>query len=76
HGQELLRAKRDPSATRMIALLAAASVIFIAGAAIGYAAGRRTAPTDNRAHIESGAEVAQANSVAVNSRQARHVVWY
>ena len=53
----LLGPHRVATPRRVVALLAAASVIFIAGALVGYVAARRAAPRDNQARVSSKQEL-------------------
>jgi hypothetical protein len=68
-----LRSGKRPG--RVLAILAAASLIFAAGALVGYAAARRstTPATDIRATTSQ--DVARAGAPTANS-PARHVIWY
>jgi hypothetical protein len=63
------------SPRRTIALLAAASVIFIAGALVGYFAARRAPAAEVPSRMANREQVAQAES-ATNTQPVRHVVWY
>lgn len=60
----------------IIGLLLAASIVFAAGALVGYAAAnRRPANAPGRA-VASTRSVAQLDSADSTARRARHVVWY
>jgi hypothetical protein len=62
---------------RVFALLAAASVIFIAGAFVGYAAAQRSAkPVDDARMANAPQAVAKAASVKTDSQPTRYIVWY
>jgi hypothetical protein len=61
---------------RVLALVAAASLIFIAGALVGYAAARRTARPADDGRVANREAVANAENSKTNSQQTRHVVWY
>jgi hypothetical protein len=75
HGHGFLAAPARPSPRRTIALLAAASVIFIAGALVGYLAARRAPAPDVQPRVANREQVAKAES-ANNNQPVRHVVWY
>jgi len=60
---------------RALALIAAASLIFVAGALIGYAMAQRSAKRLDDARVANRQEVARAVS-DTNSQPKRHVVWY
>jgi len=60
----------------IIGLLLAASIVFAAGALVGYAAAnRKPAQVPERA-VASTRSVAQLDSGDSTARRARHVVWY
>ena len=75
HAHGYLAAPNAKSPRRMIALLAAASVIFIAGAVVGYLAARREPPRDAESRMANREQVAQSES-ATTTQPVRHVVWY
>ena len=75
HSHGFLAAQASGSPRRMIALLAAASVIFIAGALVGYFAARRSPAPEVQPRMANREQVAQAESVN-NNQPVRHVVWY
>ena len=73
---------RRPNATwmsprSMMAIAVAASLIFIAGALVGFAAARRVAKPINDARAKTQTEaVVRADSPTSNNQPTRHVVWY
>jgi len=69
--------ERQPRArsTRILALLAAASAIFIAGALVGFAAAQRSVRPINNARTATRQDVAEAAAPSSNP-PTRHVVWY
>jgi hypothetical protein len=75
HHHGFLAVPVSASPRRTIALLAAASVIFIAGALVGYFAARRDPAPDVQPRVANREQVAQAES-AKNTQPVRHVVWY
>lgn len=75
HGHGFLAAPVSASPRRTMALLAAASVIFIAGALVGYLAARRAPAPAVEPRMANREQVAQAESVN-NTKPVRHVVWY
>ena len=75
HNHGFLAVPVSASPRRTIALVAAASVIFIAGALVGYLAARRAPASDVPPRVANREQVAQAESVN-NNRPVRHVVWY
>ncbi len=75
HHHGFLAAPVSASPRRTIALLAAASVIFIAGALVGYLAARRAPVPDVEPRMANREQVAKAESVS-NTQPVRHVVWY
>jgi hypothetical protein len=75
HHHGFLAAPANASPRRMIALLAAASVIFIAGALVGYLAARRATAPDVEPRMANRDQVAQTESVN-NNQPVRHVIWY
>ena len=75
HSHGFLAAPASGSPRRMIALLAAASVIFIAGALVGYLAARSAPAPAVEPRMANREQVAQAESVN-NTKPVRHVVWY
>ena len=75
HSHGFLAAPAGGSPRRMMALLAAASAIFIAGALVGYFAARRGPAPDVQPRVANREQVAQAES-ANNTKPVRHVVWY
>jgi hypothetical protein len=64
------------SSRRPIALLAAACVIFIAGAAVGYVAATRANKQADDPRVASRQAVAQADTTAFKTQPVRHIVWY
>lgn len=75
-GVGYLSPARDISLRAVAGLLLAASLLFSAGALVGYAAAERRART--RANMPTAAErdVARVDSVTTSSSSVRHVVWY
>lgn len=71
----LAAAPASASPRRTIALLAAASLIFIAGALVGYLAARSAPAPAVEPRMANREQVAQAESVN-NTKPVRHVVWY
>jgi hypothetical protein len=68
---------RPRSPRPLIALLAAAGLIFIAGAAVGYViAASRPKNAIADPGIATRQAVAQADSVAIKAQPVRHIVWY
>ena len=72
----LLRGESRSSPRRLIALLAAAGLIFIAGAAVGYVAANRSHNENNDPRVATRQAVAQADTAATKVQQVRHIVWY
>jgi hypothetical protein len=75
HDHGFLTTASSASPRRTIALLAAASVIFIAGALVGYFAARRAPVPDTLPRVANRDQLAKAES-ANNIQPVRHVVWY
>jgi hypothetical protein len=75
HSHGFLAVPVKTSPRRTIALVAAASVIFIAGALVGYFAARRAPAPDTQPRVANREQVARAES-ANNTQPVRHVVWY
>jgi hypothetical protein len=75
HNHGFLAAPASASPRRLITLVAAASVIFIAGALVGYLAARRAPTPDVEPRMANREQVAHAESVT-NTQPVRHVVWY
>ena len=75
HDHGFLATPVSASPRRTMALLAAASVIFIAGALVGYFAARRSPAPEVQPRMANREQVAQAESVN-NNQPVRHVVWY
>lgn len=73
---------RHPNATwtpprRAMAIAIAASLIFIAGAFVGYVAARRAANPINDARAGTPHEaVVRADNPTSNTQPTRHVIWY
>lgn len=72
------RATRRSRATLAMAaaLVAAASLIFIAGALVGYVAARRAARTTDESRTASREAVANAREAGSTLQPRSHVVWY
>jgi hypothetical protein len=75
HNHGFLIAPNSAAPRRTIALLAAASVIFIAGALVGYFAARRAPAAETQPRVANRDQLAKAES-ANNIQPVRHVVWY
>ena len=60
----------------IVGLLLAASMVFTAGALVGYAAASRKPSDGPERAVSSTRSVAQIDSVDSATRRARHVVWY
>jgi hypothetical protein len=60
----------------VVAMLLAASVVFAAGALIGYRLANRQPAAVHDQEIASTRSVAQLDSVDSAARRTRHVVWY
>jgi len=60
----------------IIGLLLAASIVFVAGALVGYAAANRKPAVVPDRSVASTRSVAQLDSADSTARRARHVVWY
>jgi len=60
---------------RALALLAAASLIFAAGALVGYAAARRSTTPATETRATTSQDVARAGTPTASSPK-RHVIWY
>ena len=60
----------------IIGLLLAASIVFAAGALVGYAAANRKPADVPGRSVASTRSVAQLDSADSTARRARHVVWY
>jgi hypothetical protein len=74
-----LRRATAPSVSprKAMAIAVAASLIFIAGALVGYAAARRPAKPINDARAKTQHEaVVRADKPTSNNQPTRHVVWY
>ena len=69
---------REPSSSRgrLVPMLAAACVIFIAGAAVGYVAATRASKQPDDSRVATRQAVAQADSTAPQTQPVRHIVWY
>lgn len=73
----LLRRTRSVSPTTIVAVLLAASVVFIAGAIAGYTTAEHRARIQAEEHQPSVRDVARIDSVpATSTTSARHVVWF
>jgi hypothetical protein len=73
--RNLIGARWSPS-LRSVLALAAASVVFAAGTAVGYAAGARRA-TVPAAVVPSAAALAKVDSSSAGQRpQTRQVIWF
>jgi hypothetical protein len=71
-----LRPRRSLPLRATLGLLAAAAVVFAAGAVVGYSlADRRSAPRTTEDRVLPR-EVARADSAATTTTVARHVVWF
>jgi hypothetical protein len=68
-----LRSGKRPG--RILAVLAAASLIFAAGALVGYAAARRSTPPATETRATTSQDVARASGPTTVSPK-RHVIWY
>ena len=71
-----LRSARDISLRAVVGLLLAASLVFSAGALVGYTAARRHATTPVEAANPAQHEVARVDSDTTAAPAVRHVVWY
>lgn len=71
-----LRPARDVSPRLVAALLLAASLVFTAGALVGYAAAQRRVSTPETAAKASQHDFARVDSDTTASSPVRHVVWY
>jgi len=72
--RHLIGARWSPG-LRSVLALAAASVVFVAGTAVGYAAGARRATL--RAAVPPPAALAKADSSSAAQRQqTRQVIWF
>ena len=77
HERGLVRSKRALAPRTIAALAAAASVVFAAGAFVGYAtASRRVAPHIVEPVATTNAVVARVDSVTPPSRATKQVVWF
>jgi len=83
--QRTVRALRDRaligrparfSTPLIVGLLLAASVVFAAGALVGYTIANRRPSAAAEPTVASARSVAQLDSVDSTTRKARHVVWY
>ena len=61
---------------RSVALLVAASAIFVAGTLLGYALARRATPQPKTTAATRSDGLAFTQSFKINSDSGRHVVWY
>jgi hypothetical protein len=72
-----LLGKRSRFSTPMIlGLLLAASVVFVAGALVGYVAANRRPPAMPERAVAVTRSVAQLDSADSAAQRTRHVVWY
>jgi hypothetical protein len=62
--------------SRLLLVLAAASVMFAAGTAVGYTAGSRRALARDTSQPAASAAVARADTTARTQRATRQVVWF
>jgi hypothetical protein len=76
HRQGLLGSRSATRPARILALIAAASLIFISGALVGFAAARRTTEPSGETRAVTAQDVARAGGAASNNSPTRHVVWY
>lgn len=72
---EHLVGRRWQASPRMLLALAAASVVFAAGAVVGYAAGSQRAASRETSTTPTTA-VARADSAVVAQRPVRQVIWF
>jgi hypothetical protein len=76
HDRALLGRPARISTLRIVGLLLAASIVFVAGAFVGYAVANRRPTGATEPLVASTRAVAQLDSVDSATRKARHVVWY
>ena len=76
HRRRLLGSRSAAGPARMLALIAAASLIFITGALVGFAAARRTTEPAGESRARTAQDVARAGGAASNTPPTRYVVWY
>jgi hypothetical protein len=71
-----LRTRSKAPVSRTLALLAAASLIFVAGTLLGYTIATRGAPRPSTtgSSDHDGASVAQG--LTINTEPKRHIIWY
>ena len=72
----LLGAARRFSPRAIAAMLLAASLLFSAGALVGYAAGERRAEARVEVTPVAQRDLASIDSVKTSPASVRHVVWY
>jgi len=75
HARGLLGSRSAMRPGGLLALLAAASLIFVTGALVGYAAARRSTTPANETRTTTSQDVARAGATTTNP-PARHVIWY
>lgn len=76
HSRRLLGTRTTTAPKRILALVAAASLIFITGALVGYAVAQRSTKPVDATRTATSQDVARAGGATTNNPPARHVVWY
>lgn len=76
-GRGLVRSRRSITPRMIVALAAAATIVFVTGAFVGYeTAVRRAVPHIAEPVATTSEVVARADTVATPSRATRQVVWF